>query len=260
MAGTNSAIEPYILSGKLFCGKCGALMTAGGGTGRHGKKHYYYVCHNKRKNTCDKQREDKDKLEKMVMHNIYEFLNELNNVNRIADDLIEFHDQRTSTDELKSIDARIRHAQDTMEQLTSAFVLARNDTLRINIERKMDEQEILLQDLFASKTQLELERGKRMTKADILNFVKTLLKGNCDDKAYQKRLVNILIYKVFAYDDCVITYFNFGCDKSNPKQREQETEKLLEYLRTEPRKKVQPLSSLVHQKEQSLDCSFLFLL
>lgn len=248
MAGTNSAIEPYILSGKLFCGKCGALMTAGGGTGRHGKKHYYYVCHNKRKNTCDKQREDKDKLEKMVMHNIYEFLNEPSNVNRMADDLIKFHDQRTSTDELKSIDARIRHVQDTVEQLTSAFVLARNDTLRINIERKMDEQEILLQDLFASKTQLELERGKRMTKADILNFVKTLLKGNWDDKAYQKRLVNSLIYKVFAYDDCIITYFNFGCDKSISKQREQETEKLLEYLRTEPRKKVQSLSYLVHQK------------
>ena len=250
MAGANSAIEPYILSGKLFCGKCGALMTAGGGTGRHGKKHYYYVCHNKCKNTCDKQREAKDKLERIVIQNIYEFLNEPRNVNCMADDLIKFHNQRTSTDELKSIEARIRHAQDAMEQLTNAFVLARNDTLRANIERKMDEQEILLQDLFASKAQLELERGKRMTKTNLIDFVKTLLKGDWDDKAYQKRLVDSLIYKVFAYDDCVITYFNFGIDKSIPKQREQETEKLLAYLRTEPRQMVQPSSSLVHQNSK----------
>lgn len=247
MAGANSAVEPYILTGKLFCGKCGDLMTAGGGTGRHGKKHYYYVCHNKRKNTCDKLRDDKDKLENIVIQNIYEFLNEPRNINRMADDLIKFHDQCTSTDELKSLDVRIRHAQDTMEQLTNAFVLARNNTLRNNIERKIDEQEILLQDLFASKAQLELERVKRMTKSDIIDFVKTLLKDDWNDKTFQKRLVDSLIYKVFAYDDSVLVYFNFGTDKSISKQREQETERLLEYLRTAPRNAVQSLSSLVHQ-------------
>ena len=52
LAGANSAVEPYILTGKAFCGYCGDSMTAGGGTSHTGAKHYYYVCHQKRKGDC----------------------------------------------------------------------------------------------------------------------------------------------------------------------------------------------------------------
>ena len=34
----------YLLTGKLFCGKCGALMVGKSGTGKYGKLHHYYVC------------------------------------------------------------------------------------------------------------------------------------------------------------------------------------------------------------------------
>lgn len=46
----------YLLSGKLFCGHCGASMNGESGVGRHGKVYHYYSCYTKkRKLGCDKR-------------------------------------------------------------------------------------------------------------------------------------------------------------------------------------------------------------
>ena len=44
LAGANSAIEPYLLTGKAFCGHCGTAMIASGGARRVGKKHFHFLC------------------------------------------------------------------------------------------------------------------------------------------------------------------------------------------------------------------------
>ena len=240
LAGSNSAIEPYLLTGKAFCGHCGTAMIAGGGTSRLGKKHYYYVCKQKNKALCDKKREDKDKLELYVTQVVHEFLSDRKNVEKAAQDTINYYEQRTGEDSLRSIEARIRHAQDEAEQLTNAFILARNDMLRANIEKKMQEIEILIKDLSASKAQMELERGKKITKETIIDFIAEMLKGDPADKEYQKTLIDNLVYKVFVYDDHIITYLTFGNEKDIKEISLADNDKAIDEL------KVQPLSSLVH--------------
>lgn len=54
--------------------------------------------------------------------------------------------------------------------------------LRANIEKKMQKIEILIKDLSASKAQMELERGKKITKEKIIDFIAEMLKGNTNDK------------------------------------------------------------------------------
>lgn len=51
------AEKPYILSGKLFCGYCGSMMTAEAGTSKTVKVHHYYKCFNRKKNpsACGKK-------------------------------------------------------------------------------------------------------------------------------------------------------------------------------------------------------------
>lgn len=143
---------------------------------------------------------------------------------------------------MRSIEARIRHAQDEAEQRTNAFILARNDMLRANIEKKMTEQEILLKDLYASKAQIELERGQKQTKEKIIDFIVDMLKGDPTDKGYQKLLIDNLVYKVFVYDDHIITYLTFGNDKEIKEISLADNDKAFSAI------KVQPLSSMVHQR------------
>ena len=217
-------------------------MTAGGGTSHTGAKHYYYVCHQKRKGGCRKSSDNKNNLEYTVAKAVYDFLSRRENAEIAAQDTIRHYEQRTGEDSLRSIEARIRHAQDEAEQLTNAFILARNELLRANIEKKMTEQEILIKDLCASKAQIELERGKKITKEKIIDFIAEMLKGDPSDKGYQKKLIDNLVYKVFVYDDHIITYLTFGNDKEIKEISLADTDKAI------ADKGVQPLSSLVHQK------------
>ena len=50
------ADEEYLLTTKLFCGKCGALMFGESGTSATGRTYYYYKCANvKRRKGCSKK-------------------------------------------------------------------------------------------------------------------------------------------------------------------------------------------------------------
>ena len=54
------AEKPYILSGKLFCGYCGSMMTAETGTSQTGRMYRYYKCFNRKlhKERCSKDQEE----------------------------------------------------------------------------------------------------------------------------------------------------------------------------------------------------------
>ena len=114
--------------------------------------------------------------------------------------------------------------------------------MRANIEKKMNEQEILLKDLYAYKAQIELERGQKITKEKIIEFVRTLIKGDPHDKEYQKKLIENLVYKVFVYDTEMVTYLTFGNDTEIKEISLADTDKAYDELR------VQPLSSMVRMK------------
>ncbi|MDE7164306.1 MAG: hypothetical protein K2O04_02640 [Clostridiales bacterium] len=126
----------------------------------------------------------------------------------------------------------------------NAFIEARNALLRANIEKKMNEYEILLNDLQGQKSQIELERGRKVTAKDILSFVAELIKGNPADKDYQRKIIDNLVFMVYFYDDehiKVVNYLNLGVDKSIERVRLDETNEVLERL-----KGVQTQSPLVH--------------
>lgn len=58
----------YILTDKIFCGKCGNKMVGESGTSRNGNKHNYYICgNNKRLKNCDKKAIRQDWIEPLVL-------------------------------------------------------------------------------------------------------------------------------------------------------------------------------------------------
>ena len=233
LAGANSAVEPYLLTGKLYCGHCGTAMVSDGGTSRNGKKHYYYACKSRKKGTCDKSREGKDDLEQRVTQQVYDFLSDKKKAEKAANDTIAYYERRTGDDGLKSVETRIAQAQAQVEELTNAFIEAKSPLLRAGIEKKMSDYEILLADLQKHKAQILLERGRRFTAKDILAFVAELLKGNPADKDYQKKIIDNLVFMVYVYDDervKTVGYLDFGVDKNIERVRLDETNAVIEHL------------------------------
>ena len=214
LGGQETARTPYLLTGKLFCGHCGTEMVSDGGTSKVGKQHNYYACKKKKKGLCDKKRENKNNLETYVTHCVQDFLSDEKNVKIVINEVLKYYEKRTDETNLKSITTKIANVNKEVEDLADAFVKAKSSLLQNTIEKKMQEYEQLLNDLYYQQTQLELERGYQVTKEDLQCFITELLKGNPDDKDYQKKLIDNLVYKVYAYDDHTITYFNISGGKS----------------------------------------------
>ena len=213
MGGAKTAVEPYTLTSKAFCMKCGTAIVSDGGTSSTGGKHYYYACKKKKKGLCDKKRSQKDNLEKAVAEFIIDCLSDPEIRKQAVADSMRYHDQRTGDDGLKSIETRLAHAQAETEQLANSFILARNDMLRAVIEKKMDEMEIYIKDLSKQMAQIKLERSFKITKEQIIEFVTELVKGDTNDKSFQKRIIDRLLYKVYIGDGvffALVTFFDLN--------------------------------------------------
>ena len=189
-------------------------MVSDGGTSKMGKQHHYYACKKKKKGLCDKKREDKDKLELYVTSCVVDFLSDKNNAEVAVTDVLNYYDKRTDENNLKSIKAKIAKANKEVEELTDAFVKAKNALLQKSIEIKMNEYEQYLNDLYFQESQLELERGYKITKKDLLDFIAELIKGDKNDKDYQRKIIDNLVTQVFVSDDDTVVYFNIRGGKN----------------------------------------------
>ena len=208
LGGAQKGKLEYLLTGKLFCGHCGTEMVSDGGVNHQGVAHHYYACKKKKKALCDKRREKKDNIELYVVECVRDFLSDKKNVEVATNDVLAYYEKRTDTKALKSVQTKIVNTKKEIEQLTESFVKAKNKLLQETIEKKMDEYEILLNDLTYQEAQLQLERGYKITKEDITEFVAEILKGDPNDKAYQKKVIDNLVSQVFVTDNDTVVYLN----------------------------------------------------
>ena len=196
------------------CNTLNFFYGADGGTSKTGVKHHYYSCKKMKKRLCTKHREHKDHIELYVVENIREFLSDDKNAQIVVKDVLAYYDKRTDEENLKSIVAKIAKAKKEVDDLAGAFVKAKSRLLQESIENKMNEYEILLNDLQKQKAMLELERGYKLTEKDLLGFIVEILKGDPNDKNYQRKLVDHLVYQVYVRDDYTTVFLAISGNKT----------------------------------------------
>ena len=252
LAGTNSAREPYLLTGKIFCGHCGEAMVAGGGTGKLGKKYHYYSCKNRKKHLCNKQNEDKGFLEWYAVEQTIKYLQDPRRVNLIAKDVVQYYELRTDSREIKRLQAEKIKVQKEIDNAVNVMISTSNtDTHRI-LDNKIAELATLLEDLSQHQAQLEFERKLEIVPDDIVNFITEFLNGDILDKAFQKRIIDNLVNAFYVYDDKVVIYFNVCGGQETSFIGKADTDTAIEDI-TETTKGVQTLPLLLRQERQCLN-------
>ena len=114
----------YILSGKLFCGYCGSLMTAETGTSKTGKVHHYYKCFNRKRNTsaCGKKNYRKKDLEDLVFNTTAEYVLKPRVIDRIAEIVVErFNAEISKPANLTVLESELRETEKAIKGLLSAI-------------------------------------------------------------------------------------------------------------------------------------------
>lgn len=97
-AHTKAKESEFLLTTKLFCGKCERMMVGESGKSHTGTIYYYYKCGNaKRKKGCDKKAVKKDWIERAVVRLTMIRVLDEEKINRIIDALLALQEQEDVT-------------------------------------------------------------------------------------------------------------------------------------------------------------------
>lgn len=205
--GKQRSNSEYLLSGKLFCGKCGSPMGAQCGTGKGGRKFNYYMCNRRRyDHACDKENVPKDRLERAVAEAIKAEL--------LDDDLIDWivagYDRalaqaraESKSDSLKADLADVNARLENILAAIEAGIFNEHTQQRMNeltATRKDLEQAIKLEEL----------ANHFPTPEEVRFDLLELRAGDLDDREYMKGLIHTFVKAVYVYDDHLKLYFNYG--------------------------------------------------
>lgn len=122
--------DKYLLSGKVFCARCGDAMTGESATGRAGKMYRYYSCMTmKKKHACTNERVCAEWLDDLVVDALTEivFSDELCEV--IADRVSDYQERIADNSEQLAAEKRVRDLNKEIENLTVAIAAGGDVTI-----------------------------------------------------------------------------------------------------------------------------------
>ena len=201
--GRFKAKEEYLLTTKLFCGKCESMMVGESGTGKSGAKHYYYKCASaKRKRGCDKKAIKKDYIENLVVKETTEKILRDDVIERIADEIIAIQGQPNPT--LLALQKQLDETEKGIENFLKAIeqgIITESTKQRLDeLEKEKAELQIAIQKEELSKSLL--------TKDGIIQYINKFKYGDKDSIEYKRNIIDNFVNAVYVFDDHLIIVFN----------------------------------------------------
>lgn len=198
------ASDKYLLTTKLFCGKCGRMMAGESGTSKTGKIHHYYKCGNaKRKKTCDKRAVKKDWIENLVVQQTLLMVMDDALMERLIDRLLDL--QGDESFDLRLLQKQLAEVEKGIENMLNAIQAG---ILTASTKERLAALEV-------QKAQLEesvlRERIKRpvLTREQIAFFLRKFRDTDTADEEERQRLIDCFVNAVFVYEDKIILTFNY---------------------------------------------------
>ncbi|MBQ8995871.1 MAG: recombinase family protein [Oscillospiraceae bacterium] len=201
------ANEEYLLSTKLICGHCGAMMRGESGTSSTGIIYRYYKCASVKEHTqyCPQIPIPKDYIEDLVIHHLVELISDDATIEAIANVVIAFQETHENP-ELKLLENQRKD------------VSFRLGNLLANLELGISSPSILarIQELEDNKAQIEAQINKErrnnpiLSKEQIIYFLRSLRPTDINEISQRRALINTLLNRAILYDDTLEIFFNYG--------------------------------------------------
>ncbi|MDY5017958.1 MAG: zinc ribbon domain-containing protein [Oscillospiraceae bacterium] len=194
----------FLLTTKLFCGKCERMMVGESGKSHTGTMHYYYKCGNaKRKKGCDKKAVRKDWIERAVVRLTMERVLNEEKITRIIDALLAMQEQEDVT-----IPALRRQLAETEKGIENMLNAIQQGIFTASTKQRLEDLEKQKEELEISITTAEIQKPK-LTREYMEHWFSLFRFGNPEDREFQKRLVDTFVNAVFVYDDKLVLTYNY---------------------------------------------------
>lgn len=206
----------YILTDKLFCGRCGAPMTGECGTSHNGNKYNYYKCsHRKRGGSCAKKAVPKEWLEDYVLHAVTTLIYDDELIEYIADQTYKYYvDTKEEDNHISRYRAELAEIEKGMANLL--MVLKSGITLN-SVAEEIQRMEAQKKELLRAIAEEQALKKTELTKEQILYYLYKFRKLDISTREGQRKLIHTFVNNIYLYDDELIITFNYTStrDKSD---------------------------------------------
>ena len=199
----------YLLTTKLFCGKCGTLMGGESGTSHMGNTYYYYKCGNAKRHGkahCDLKAIRKEPLERFVVDTAIKVIFSDEIIERLIDLVMEAQQQENTR--LPVLKEQLR---DTEKRLANLLEAIEQGILTPTTKQRLDELEARKESLNTSILEEELKKPV-LTREWIRFWLEKFRKGDVGSTEHQRQIIDTFVNSVYVFDDRVVLNFNFTDD------------------------------------------------
>ena len=198
------AEDDYLLTTKLHCGCCGALMFGESGTSRTGEVHRYYKCATaKKKKGCKKKTVRKQWLEDLVVNQTMQLVRDDAAMESIIAKVMELQDKENTN--IPLYEKQLRDVESGIQNMLNAIQAG---ILTSSTKERLEQLEETKRELEARIAEEKLAKPK-VTEEFIRFWLLRFRKLDMSLKDQRQALVDTFINSIYLYDDKVLITFNY---------------------------------------------------
>ena len=189
----------YLLTGKAFCGLCGAAMVGDSGTSKTGARHHYYSCyHRKHDKACSKKSVPKDYLEDTVISFVLDHVLSDAEIDKIADTVMKLQAEEMKSSPLAAMESEHKEILKKIDHINDAIAEGIwNSSTSTRLKSLEDQAESLRQSIAA----LRYSESQLLDHDRVVFFLRRFTKGNRDDPLLRRHIIETFINAVYVFDD-----------------------------------------------------------
>ena len=207
--GSKKAKVNYQLSGKLFCGMCGATMVGESGRGSQNVVYNYYCCSDKKKKrTCKKKNEKKDFIEWYVVEQTLQYVLNKRRIKYIAKRVAEMYEREFDSGQVEAIEKDLRKVEKEIAQTTETLIKTEAQSAIDYINEKLVALDARKANITMELAKLKVAQKARITEESVIAWLKSFCNGDLHDLDFRQKIIDVLVNSVYLYDDKVVIYYN----------------------------------------------------
>ena len=200
--------NPYILSGKMYCGYCGNTITAETGTSHNGRVYHYYKCFGRKsdKNSCSKKNVKQDYIESVVFGATVEYVLTSKVIDKIAKTVVDnFNAEIEKPTALLAFEKDLKTVKKSIDKILTAI---EEGIYTKSTKEKLLSLEATQEDLEAKIAVEKAKQIKPLELVDVRTFLNYYARKQYENGQEKNEFFNSFINRVFLFDDKVIILYN----------------------------------------------------
>lgn len=195
----------FLLSEKLYCGECGALIHGHTGTSHTDKTYHYYKCKNAVKHQCDAKPIKKDELEDFVVKSAMEYILSPDIVGKAAQRMVEYFNLLSNNrNEIKILEDMEKEIERKLQNCLNAVANGMANKSIADMITSLEEDKAKVEE---SLLKAKNKRRKQITMDQCYQFLISLAFLDISKERNKEILINSLVKKVYLFKDKIKIVF-----------------------------------------------------